>query len=76
MEGKICRVARVTGLEPATSGVTGRRSNQLSYTRPRQEAGITGGGGDVSSEEGRESDGTMKMPGETPVRQTKLSLGV
>jgi hypothetical protein len=30
----------------------------------------------VSSEEGRESDGTMKMPGETPVRQTKLSLGV
>ncbi len=27
------RVARVTGLEPATSGVTGRHSNQLSYTR-------------------------------------------
>ena len=26
-------VARVTGLEPATSGVTGRHSNQLSYTR-------------------------------------------
>ena len=26
------KVAGVTGLEPATSGVTGRRSNQLSYT--------------------------------------------
>ncbi len=29
-------LARVTGLEPATSGVTGRRSNQLSYTRSKQ----------------------------------------
>ncbi len=26
-------MARVTGLEPATSGVTGQHSNQLSYTR-------------------------------------------
>ena len=25
-------MAGVTGLEPAASGVTGRRSNQLSYT--------------------------------------------
>ena len=34
-------LARVTGLEPATSGVTGRRSNQLSYTRKRQGARST-----------------------------------
>ena len=27
------KVARETGLEPAASGVTGRRSNQLSYSR-------------------------------------------
>ena len=31
-------MARVTGLEPATSGVTGRRSNQLSYTRANHAA--------------------------------------
>ena len=28
-------VARLTGLEPATSGVTGRHSNQLSYNRTK-----------------------------------------
>ena len=31
-EKKRGKMAGVTGLEPATSGVTGQRSNQLSYT--------------------------------------------
>src|ERR1700761_55694 len=36
-------MARVTGLEPATSGVTGRRSNRLSYTRALDPvAGVEG----------------------------------
>ena len=35
-------LARVTGLEPATSGVTGRRSNQLSYTRSGRSRGLGG----------------------------------
>jgi hypothetical protein len=34
----ICRLflAGATGLEPATSGVTGRRSNQLNYAPERR----------------------------------------
>jgi hypothetical protein len=36
-------VAGVTGLEPATSCVTGRRSNQLSYT-PTQNLMVGGKG--------------------------------
>ena len=35
----------MTGLEPATSGVTGLRSNQLSYTPLKQGLGIRVWGG-------------------------------
>ena len=36
-------MARVTGLEPATSGVTGRHSNQLSYNRAHERSFKSGG---------------------------------
>ncbi len=39
-------MARVTGLEPATSGVTGRHSNQLSYTRAFSGSERMGGPGE------------------------------
>jgi hypothetical protein len=52
-------MARATGLEPATSGVTGRHSNQLSYARvafrstAAAMAGVYGWAARVSTREGR-----------------------
>ncbi len=43
-------MARLTGLEPATSGVTGRHSNRLSYNRAfeRLRPSLAGGPGRLS----------------------------
>jgi hypothetical protein len=38
-------MAGATGLEPATSGVTGRRSNQLNYAPSSLLLGLVGGTG-------------------------------
>lgn len=38
-------MARLTGLEPATPGVTGRYSNQLSYNRSRRPGPVRSGSG-------------------------------
>ena len=40
-------MAGLTGLEPATSGVTDRHSNQLSYSPPDQTLNIAGHRGAV-----------------------------
>ncbi len=49
-------LARVTGLEPATSGVTGRRSNQLSYTRSSEAQRLRRAGGGVKPQRTRFRD--------------------
>ena len=55
MDGREGRdLARETGLEPATSGVTGRRSNQLSYSRSGRAHDL------------RRVGGRVKRPGQEP----------
>ena len=61
-------MARVTGLEPATSGVTGRRSNQLSYTPVREECRIGHGLLQVKRDEHSSSRSKLRR-GEPPAPQ-------
>jgi hypothetical protein len=57
-------MAGATGLEPATSGVTGRRSNQLSYTPANLDRGDTSylGAPGVSSNSPRASSDPKRPP--------------
>ena len=50
-ETEVSRMAGWTGLEPAASGVTGRRSNQLNYhpKRARSACALTRFGGTASA---------------------------
>ena len=43
--GRLTELAGSTGLEPAASGVTGRRSNQLNYDPKRWCFSVVGGTG-------------------------------
>ena len=44
---QVLRLAGPTGLEPATSGVTGRRSNRLNYDPASVGISLTPGGGEA-----------------------------
>ena len=68
-------MAGVTGLEPAASGVTGRRSNQLSYTPERYprpvRKGLRAGAHGIHGRRGVNSnpfmDSTLwRQPGASP----------
>ncbi len=55
------RVAGATGLEPATSGVTGRRSNHLNYAPAGQ--GLIGVAGPLELTIARPLDSTLVLQG-------------
>ena len=74
-------MARVTGLEPAASGVTGRRSNQLSYTRARERALYANQPNDASAVDAetarKTQDGRRKSEKKAPkmVEAPRVRLG-
>ncbi len=64
-------MARETGLEPATSGVTGRRSNQLSYSPAKDALARTGAEYDAAASKSSEVD----QKRDEPRRQRATSCG-
>jgi hypothetical protein len=76
-------MARETGLEPATSGVTGRRSNQLSYSPacapprwPRRDLPDRIGAGPPSQARARSSAGNGQSPARAQARHTTGDRGL
>ena len=72
------KMAGVTGLEPAASGVTGQRSNQLSYT-PALACGLRQGVGQVKPHYGaiplprEQSRLRAKQPGFDPAGADRIA---
>ena len=71
-------MARATGLEPATSGVTGRHSNQLSYARVASRvaamAAVYGAGPTLSSRLGAQIRTPPRRPAPRPLRSRMHAL--
>ena len=69
------KVARETGLEPAASAVTGRRSNQLSYSRNRKRAPLEERAATRRDLRGRPPRSQVRAPRQTGGAPAERRLG-